>query len=114
MSRYRKIEVKMWGDAKFCKLSPMPPSGKALWIYLVTGPFTSVIPGLFSAGHAAMAETLGWPLDVFDHLLDEIQGLGMVEVDLQARVVWLPNAIKHNRPESLNVVKAWASALDLI
>jgi hypothetical protein len=58
MSRYRKIEVQMWGDTKFRSLSPMPASGQGLWLYLLTNTNTSPIPGLYKAGRMAMAEEL--------------------------------------------------------
>ncbi|MCE4343948.1 hypothetical protein ABQW67_19700 [Xanthomonas hortorum] len=65
-SRYRKVEVRTWGDEKFRALSPMPPSGQGLWLYLITGPHTGPIPGLFRAGRAAMAEELEWEMEAFD------------------------------------------------
>ncbi|MCZ5770861.1 hypothetical protein O5340_13685 [Escherichia coli] len=57
---YRKVKITIWDDPKFRALSPLPPSGQSLFIYLLTSPFTGIIPGLFKAGRAAMAEELGW------------------------------------------------------
>jgi len=114
MSRYRKIEVKMWGDAKFRSLSPLPPCGQGLWLYLLTGPNTGPIPGLFRAGRAAMAEELGWDVKAFDKAFAEVLEKGMVKVDFKARVVWVPKAIFYNRPESPNVVKSWGKEWDMI
>ena len=54
-SRYRKVEVRTWGDEKFRGLSAMPACGQGLWLYLITGPHTGPIPGLFRAGRAGMA-----------------------------------------------------------
>ncbi|MCE4311057.1 hypothetical protein LYZ90_09360 [Xanthomonas hortorum pv. vitians] len=113
-SRYRKVEVRTWGDEKFRALSPMPPSGQGLWLYLITGPHTGPIPGLFRAGRAAMAEDLDWELEAFDKAFAEAFGQGMVKADFKARVVWIPKAIQHNRPESPNVVRSWAAEFDLI
>ena len=113
-SRYRKVEVRTWGDEKFRNLSPMPPCGQGLWLFLITGPHTGPIPGLFRAGRAAMAEELGWEIEAFDKAFQEAFQQGMVKADFKARVVWIPNAIKHNRPESPNVVKSWATEFDLI
>jgi hypothetical protein len=112
--RYRKVEVRTWGDKKFRELSPMPPCGQGLWLFLITGPHTGPIPGLFRAGRAAMAEELGWELEAFDKAFGEAFRQGMVEADFRARVMWVPNALKHNKPESPNVVKSWASEFDLI
>ena len=112
--RYRKVEVRTWGDEKFRNLSPMPPCGQGLWLFLITGPHTGPIPGLFRAGRAAMAEELDWEIEAFDKAFQEAFQQGMVKADFKARVMWVPNAIKHNRPESPNVVKSWAAEFDLI
>lgn len=112
--RYRKVEVRTWGDERFRALSPIPPCGQGLWLYLITGPYTGPIPGLFSAGRAAMAEDLGWSTEAFGEAFGEAFEQGMVKADFKARVVFIPNAIKHNRPESPNVVRSWAAAFDLI
>lgn len=112
--RYRKVEVRTWGDEKFRALSPMPPCGQGLWLFLITGPHTGPIPGLFRAGRAAMAEELDWEIEAFDKAFQEAFQQGMVKADFKARVMWVPNAIKHNKPESPNVVKSWAAEFDLI
>lgn len=112
--RYRKVEVRTWGDEKFRNLSPIPPCGQGLWLFLITGPHTGPIPGLFRAGRAAMAEELDWEIEAFDKAFQEAFQQGMVKADFKARVMWVPNAIKHNRPESPNVVKSWAAEFDLL
>lgn len=111
---YRKVKITMWDDPKFRALSALPPSGQSLFIYLLTSPFTGIIPGLFKAGRAAIAEELGWEVEAFDLALGEALALGMVKADMQARVFWLPNAAKHNPPASLNVVKSWVRAFELL
>jgi len=114
MSRYRKIEVRTWSDKRFAELSPLLPSGQGLWFFLLTGPHTTAIPGLFRAGRAAMAEELGWELEAFDKAFAEVTTQGMAEADFKAKLVWLPNAIKHNKPESPNVVIGWRAEIDLL
>ncbi|QNK30674.1 hypothetical protein HF675_13550 [Serratia sp. JUb9] len=111
---YRKVKITMWDDPSFRALSPLPPSGQSLFIYLLTGPFTGIIPGLFKAGRAALAEELGWEVEAFDLALGEALSLGMVKADMQARVFWLPNAAKHNPPASVNVIKSWVRAFELL
>jgi len=111
---YRKIEVKTWSDAKFRALSPIPPCAQGLWFYLLTGPHTGPIPGLFRAGRAAMAEDLGWSLEAFDKAFAEVFAKGMVKADFEARIVWLPNAFKHNKPASPNVILSWKDELDIL
>lgn len=114
MSLYRKIEVSMYSDGDFNALSPMQPSGQSLWIYLLTGPHTGPIPGLFVSGPAAMAEALRWSRKAYDRCLAEILEKGMVKIDTDSRLFWVPNAIKYNKPESPNVVLHWANAFMLI
>ena len=114
MSRYRKIEVRTWSDEKFRALSAIPPSGQGLWFFLLTGPHTTAIPGLFRAGRAAMAEELGWEVEAFDEAFLEVSAQGMAKADFKARLVWLPKALQHNKPESPNVVRGWRAELDLL
>ena len=106
--RYRKIVPRLWGDERFQRLSHPQPNGQTLWLYLLTGPHTTVIPGLFAAGEAGLSEALGWPLPDFRTAWREIQGAGMARADWRARVVWIPKALTYNEPESPNVVKSWA------
>ncbi|WP_407821807.1 hypothetical protein [Citrobacter portucalensis] len=61
-----------------------------------------------------MAEELNWDVEAFDLALGEAIALGMVEADLKARVFWLPNAVKHNPPASVNVIKSWARSFELL
>ncbi|WP_233343666.1 hypothetical protein [Burkholderia cepacia] len=106
-SRYRVIEVRMWADQKFCALTPIPPSGQGLWVYLLTGPHTGPIPGIFRAGRAGLAEELGWTTEAFDEAFVEVFRQGMAKADWQAKLVWIPKAIECNRPASPNVVTSW-------
>lgn len=114
MARYRKIDVRVWIDARFRELSRAKPNGQTLWLYLLTNPDTVNVPGLYRAGEAAMAEALGWDLKGFRRAFAEISARGMAFADWKARVVWIPKAIVHNPPENPNVVKGWASTWDEI
>lgn len=113
-SRYRKIEVRMWGDSKFQSLSSIQPSGQALWVYLLTGPHTGVVPGLFRAGRAAMSEDLDWDVEAFDKAFAEVLHEGMAKADWKAKLVWLPNAVLINKPESPNVVICWGREFNFL
>lgn len=114
MSRYRKVETKLYGDSKFRRLSPIPPCGQGLWLWLLTGPATTIMPGVIIQGPAAMAERLGWPVEDFRKAFQEVLKQGMVKADFTAPLVFLPNAIKHNRPQSPNVIKGWAACWEEI
>jgi hypothetical protein len=114
MARYRKIDTRMYGDSRFRELSSPEPSGKYLWVFLLTGPQTSNIPGLFRAGEMALAEELEWGPEGFRKAFAELFAKGLVKADWKARVVWIPNVIKYNAPENPNVVKSWRPAWDEI
>jgi hypothetical protein len=112
MARYRKIDTRMWADAKFRALSTPQPSGKYLWIALLTGPHTTNLPGLLRVGEMALSEELGWSLEGFREGFAELFREGLAKADWNARVVWIPNAIKFNPPDNPNVVKGWRDAWD--
>lgn len=122
---YRRISVRMWGDADFRRLSAPQPNARDLWIYILTGPHTTPFPGLFEASREELASKLKWPQEDFLRCLSElipegssIDGDGaqkaFFEADWEAGVVWLPNAIEHNPPQSPNVVISWKWPFDLI
>lgn len=112
MARYRKFDLRTWNDQKFRDLSPLPPSGQSLWIYLILGPQTTSIPGLFEASEVTLCDRLGWSVEAFRKAFLEASSMGMAKADWKARLVWLPNAPKYNKPESPNVVKSWGMIFD--
>jgi hypothetical protein len=109
MARYRKVDPRMWGDAKFRRLSQ---DAKFMWLYLLTGPETTSLPGLLVGGQAHFAEALGWSTEAFAKAFQEAFREGMVEADWEARLVWVKNAVKYNSPESPNVVRGWRDHWD--
>ncbi|WP_437623363.1 hypothetical protein [Sorangium sp. So ce1151] len=107
--RYRIVWVSLWGDEKFRRLSD---DGKLLWLYLLTGPVVTTLPGLFAAGHAQLAEALRWSLERFDEAFAELERGGMTKADWDAGVVFLPNAIRHNPPANPNMVLPYRAYWD--
>jgi hypothetical protein len=108
---YRNVSVRMWGDEKFRRLSQ---DAKFLWLYLLTGPHTTVLPGLFALGKASLAEELDWATDRLVTAFGELESFAMARADWSARVVWLVKAGKHNRPDNPNVVIAWRNVFVVI
>lgn len=104
---YRRLSVRTWGDAKFARLSPLPPSGQSLWLYLLAGPHTGQIPGVFVIGRASLAEALGWSSEDFDKAFAEVIGEELATFDARTRMWFIPKAIRHNMPSSPNVVRSW-------
>ncbi|MFO0938837.1 MAG: hypothetical protein U0798_20220 [Gemmataceae bacterium] len=112
MSRFRTIDCRFYGDERVRRLSQIQPSGRFLFLYLLTGPSTTNIPGLFRAGEYQLAEELGWSVEDFRKAFREVFREGLAEADWGARLVWVPNAIKYNSPVSPNVVKSWGGTWD--
>jgi hypothetical protein len=106
-ARYSEVERRLWNDARFRRLSPIPPCGQGLWLYLLTTPELGAIPGLIVMGESAMAEHLNWPIEAFRDAFEEVFAEGMVEADWKARLVVTLKAIRKHRPNSPNVVISW-------
>lgn len=109
-AKYRKIDTRIWNDAKFSNLSDQ---GKLVFFMLLTHPNMTSL-GAMRASLAGLAEELGWLPEAFREAFREALAKGMVEHDQKACLIALPNFVKYNPPESPNVVKAWAAAADLL
>jgi hypothetical protein len=59
-----------------------------------------------------IAEAMGWSVEQLRKPFAELLRAGLVRVDFEARLIWLPNAMKYNPPANPNVVKGWASEWD--
>lgn len=114
MARYKKIDIRIWGDRQFRSLTPPPPGGQALWWRLMVPRESTNIPGLFVAGETSLAEHLRWSLEGFRAAFAEIESQGMAKADWSVGLVWVHNAIKYHSPESPNVVKSWRAPWDEI
>lgn len=112
MAAYRKVLVRVWGDQRFDALSAPPPNAQTLWLYLLTGPETQVIPGVIRAGVATLSEGLRWKLTKTRSVFEEILSAHMAVYDENHRVIWLPKALElpEHAPVSINQVKAWAAS----
>ncbi len=110
MARYRKIDPRIWNDAKFRALSDQ---GKLAFLFLLTHPHMTSL-GAMRATPGGLAEELGWSPEAFREAFREAFAKGMAEHDEEARMIALPNFIRYNPPESPNVIKAWLGALDLL
>jgi hypothetical protein len=110
MSRYRKIDVRIWNDAKFQALDD---KGKLAFFMLLTHPAMTPL-GAMRATPSGLSEELGWPVEDFREAFAKICGMGMAKHDERVHLVALPNFVKYNPPVSPNVVKAWESCLDLL
>lgn len=122
MAKYRKIDPRIWNDAKFASLTH---EGQRLFLYILTHPSMTSL-GAFRATPEGLMSEIGINTlqsveqctgqctqhckNTFDALL--VQGL--VKYDDTCKTVFAPNFIKYNPPENSNVVIGWTSALDQI
>ncbi len=110
MARYRKIDPRIWNDAKFSELSD---NGKLVFFMLLTHPNMTSL-GAMRGTIEGLAAEMHWTTEAFREAFREALSKGMAEHDAKACFVSLPSFIKYNQPESPNVVKAWVGALDLL
>lgn len=107
-SRYRRVSAEMYSDAKFLALSEPKPNARYLWIYLFTGPFSMLVPGMVVGGEAGIAERLRWKVGAFRKCFTEIVAQGMARVDWTGPLIFLPNGLSHNLPHNPSIVRGWA------
>lgn len=110
MGRYRKIDTRIWNDAKFCGMSDR---GKLAFFFLLTHPHMTSL-GAMRATIPGLANEIGWTEKAFREAFTEALSKGMAKHDERACFVCLPNFIRYNPPESPNVVKSWLSCVDLL
>jgi len=107
MGHYRKIDPKIWNDAKFNNMSP---NGQLACFFMLTHPHMTAVGGLRATVQGLASEHQKLSEKAFREAFTE----GLVESDKTAPLIWFPNFIKYNPPESPNVVKAWIKALDYL
>lgn len=110
MSRYRKVDPRIWNDGKFRCLSNR---GKLAFFFLLTHPHMTAI-GAMRASLPGLAAEIGWTPEAFGEAFADISQKGMSMHDEKASLIWLPNFLRYNPPESPNVIKAWIHSLDLL
>ena len=110
MAKYRKIDTRIWNDRKFNSLSD---DAKYLFIYILAHQNLTSI-GAVRTSLAGLSGELCWELDRTKNAFAEITNLKLVQFDDKSFLLWLPNFLKYNKPESPNVVRSWAQSLDYL
>ena len=108
--QYRKIDSRIWNDAKFASLSD---AGKLVFFLLLTHPHQTSL-GAMRANPLGLAGDLGWEPEAFREAFREVLAKGLAKADEKRSFVWLPNFLKYNPPQSANVVKSWKHCDQLI
>lgn len=129
MAVYRKIDCRISNDKKFRSLSL---EARYAWFYILTkkelaplGAFSSSIEALaFEQGSVqylsekeslteSLSESLSLDMnEIFKKAFGELLEKGLILYDKTEQLIYIPNFLKYNLPESPNVIKSWNSAID--
>jgi hypothetical protein len=99
MSKYRKVETRIWDDEKFRAWSR---DEKLLFLFLLTHREMTAI-GAMRALWPGLAEEIGYPIDTLRDTLSRLSRYGSVEGSERDRIIILPNFLKYNPPENPKV-----------
>lgn len=108
MGRYRKVECRIWDDEKFRSWSR---DGKLVFLFLLTHPSMTSIGGMRTT-MAGLAAEIGMTEKEWREALSEPLRNGCVMVSEPDHYLYLPNFLRYNPPENLNVAKGWANAMN--
>lgn len=106
MAHYRKIDVSIWNDGGF---SSMKLPGKMAFLFLVTHPNMTGI-GAMRATLPGLSAELG----VSQKEFAEVFSSGLAIFESSENCVFVPNFIKYQGCESLNVLKSWVTQFEFI
>lgn len=115
---YGRVERFVWKDPRFHSLGA---DGKWVFLHLLSSPGAYSLPGLVHATPLLMLEWLNWVSETGDDVgaalkrvtaaLASCVDAGWVQVDPVAKLVYLPRAFEHERPDNLNVLHGWVREL---
>lgn len=105
---YRRINDKIWNDAKFRSLSK---DAKLLFFFLQTHPSMTPV-GALRANSPGLAAELRWDINDYQPAFGQLTQSGIVRVDEDAGLIFLPNFLHDNPPQSPNVVISWGDIPD--
>lgn len=104
----RVIDTCLWRDPKVMALGNPRSSPLMLFIFLATHPNSGRIPGVLVESLPSIAVRLGWKQETTKEMLQTLEQQGLVYTDSTHWLVWIPNAIKYNRPGGAGEMKLWA------
>lgn len=108
MARYKKIDVRIWNDAKFNALSS---DAQLIFLYLLTSPQTTML-GAVPVDKHTVSRILKFNDIRYGIGYKQLYEYGMLEYD-EAGIFWIKNFLKYNPPENPKVVISYSSLLDL-
>ncbi len=116
MARYRKIDPRIWNDEKFASLRD---DAQLAFLFVLTHPLMTSLGALRGSPEGLAGEKYGWSPEKkgfregFREAFVELAQKGLLKIDPKG-LIFVPNFLKYNRPESPNVIKAWKGSLDLL
>lgn len=110
MSHFRKVNVKIWADAKWRKLSD---DAKLLFLSVLTHPHMTPY-GALAAPVDTIAFQLQWKRDRVCKAMDEVISVDMLHEDRDAGLIIAPNFLQYNRPASSKNVASWFNTWDML
>jgi hypothetical protein len=110
MGRYRRVDSRIWIDAKFRALSD---DAKLVFFRLLTDSGTTSF-GALVVDFMGMASRSGWVPDRYRRGIKELTEAGMAKGDEGAGLIVIPNYLKYNMPDNINVVLSWRLLWDTI
>ncbi|MGX7950459.1 hypothetical protein [Oleidesulfovibrio alaskensis] len=105
--RYRKIAPCIWNDEKFRSVSN---EAKLVTFFLLTHPTLTQL-GALRGNMPGLSFELGMELKDFEKAFREVLTQGMAKYD-GSLLIWFPNFLKYNMPESPNVIRSWLGGYD--
>lgn len=108
MARYKKIDVRIWNDAKFNALCS---DARLIFLFMLTAPQTTMV-GAVPVDKHTVSRILKFDDIRYDIGYKQLYEYGMLEYD-EAGIFWIKNFLKYNPPENPKVVISWSSLLDL-
>ena len=110
MARFRKIDPRIWNDAKFMALSD---DAKLIFLFSLTHPNMTML-GAMRATIPGLADELGWLPERFGERFAEPLAKGLFSYDQNGKLLWVRNYLMYNPIENPNQLTAAISALDLL
>jgi hypothetical protein len=108
--RFAKVDLRIWHDERFRSLGPPPANPQYLFLHLLTSPERTLIPGVLRHSFSTIFQQFGWSARSGFLQVTALVECGMLSYE--GDLIWLPNALSHNRPANPNVVRGWRKTYD--
>lgn len=110
MATYAKIYNTMFEDEKIASL---PPLTQHLLVRILCHPHITRL-GTLRFGPSALAEGLGWDEDMVSDMISDMISKGVLKRSVKPALLWVPDYLIYNEPNSYKVVLGWVGSFDLI